>query len=129
MPCCATNDHPIFCRPLLLHGNSDKDTFFSFFFFFFFLHHLFGQVIDCPQVPVLGSDDEKALRMAMTLAFPAAPRLTCTRHLKQNFSHALADKVVLTKQDDKILLVRFLVSMTSLYMLLIRLTLLTDFST
>ncbi|GFO29255.1 hypothetical protein PoB_005576000 [Plakobranchus ocellatus] len=27
----STNDHSIFCGPLLLHGNSDKDTFFSFF--------------------------------------------------------------------------------------------------
>ena len=90
----ATNDHPIFCGPLLLHENSDKDTFL-----FLFLHHLFGQVIDCPQVPVLGCDYEKVLKMALALAFPAAPRLTCTRHLKQNFSHALADKVGLTKQE------------------------------
>ena len=33
----------------------------------------------------------------MTLAFPSAPRLTCTRHLKQNFSNTLADKVGLSK--------------------------------
>ncbi|KAK3800252.1 hypothetical protein RRG08_018862 [Elysia crispata] len=54
------------------------------------------------QVPVLECDDEKALKMAMALAlnFPSAPRPTCTRHLKQNFSHALADKVGLTKQEQ-----------------------------
>ena len=59
-------------------------------------------MIDCPQVPVLECDDEKALKMAMALAlnFPSAPRPTCTRHLKQNFSHALADKVGLTKQEQ-----------------------------
>ncbi|GFO15308.1 hypothetical protein PoB_004181300 [Plakobranchus ocellatus] len=27
----STNDHSIFCGPLLIHGNSDKDTFFFFF--------------------------------------------------------------------------------------------------
>ncbi|GFO49611.1 hypothetical protein PoB_007611600 [Plakobranchus ocellatus] len=89
----STNDHPIFCGPLLFHGNSDKDTFFLF------LHHLFGQLMDCPQVPILGSDDEKALKHAMALAFPQAARLTCTRHLKQNFSHTLADKVGLPSQE------------------------------
>ncbi|GFO19372.1 hypothetical protein PoB_004587700 [Plakobranchus ocellatus] len=44
----STNDHPIFCGPLLL---------------------------------------------------PQAPRLTCTRHLRQNFSHTLADKAGLPKQE------------------------------
>ena len=73
--------------------------FFPFFFFFFFLHHLFGQLIDCPHEPVLGGDDEKALKIAMILVFPAAVRLTCIRHFKQNFSHALADKVGLKKQE------------------------------
>jgi hypothetical protein len=28
----ATDDHPIFCGPIFLHGNSDTDTFFLFFF-------------------------------------------------------------------------------------------------
>ncbi|GFN94374.1 hypothetical protein PoB_002088000 [Plakobranchus ocellatus] len=55
--------------------------------------------MDCPQVPILGSDDEKALKLAMALAFPRAARLTCTRHLKQNFSHTLADKVGFPSQE------------------------------
>ncbi|GFN78806.1 hypothetical protein PoB_000531200, partial [Plakobranchus ocellatus] len=33
------------------------------------------------------------------LLLPQAPRLTCTRHLRQNFSHTLADKVGLPKQE------------------------------
>ncbi|GFR72184.1 hypothetical protein ElyMa_005699300 [Elysia marginata] len=56
-------------------------------------------LLDCPQEPVLRSDDEKALRLAMACAFPNAPRLTCTRHLKLNFSRALADKVGWPKQE------------------------------
>ncbi|GFN83541.1 hypothetical protein PoB_001004700 [Plakobranchus ocellatus] len=55
--------------------------------------------MDCPQVPILGSDDEKALKLAMALAFPRAARMTCTRHLKQSFSHTLADKVGLPSQE------------------------------
>ncbi|GFN94356.1 hypothetical protein PoB_002086200 [Plakobranchus ocellatus] len=35
----------------------------------------------------------------MALAFPQALRLTCTRRLKQNFSHSLADKVGLPSQE------------------------------
>ncbi|GFO36292.1 hypothetical protein PoB_006279700 [Plakobranchus ocellatus] len=57
--------------------------------------------MDCPQVPILGSDDEKALKLAMALAFPQAARLTCTRHLRQNFSHTLADKVGLPSHERK----------------------------
>ena len=92
-----TGAHPIFCGPLLLHGNSDKDTFFLF------LQHLSGKLLDCPQLPVLGSDEEMALRQAMALAFPHTPRLVCTRHLKKNFSNALADKVGLVKQERKMI--------------------------
>ncbi|GFO30783.1 hypothetical protein PoB_005728800 [Plakobranchus ocellatus] len=66
---------------------------------FLFLHYSFGQLMDCPQVPILGSDDEKSLKLAMALAFPQAPRLTCTRHLRQNFCHTHADKVGLPKQE------------------------------
>ena len=91
-----TGAHPIFCGPLLLHGNSDKDTFYLF------LQHLSGNPLDCPQLPVLGSDEEMALRQAMALAFPHTSRLVCTRHLKKkNFSNALADKVGLVKQERK----------------------------
>ncbi|GFO00683.1 hypothetical protein PoB_002718800 [Plakobranchus ocellatus] len=35
----------------------------------------------------------------MALAFPQAPRRTCTRHLKQNVFHTLADKVGLPSQE------------------------------
>ena len=93
-----TGAHPIFCGPLLLHGKSDKDTFYLF------LQHFPGKPLDCPQLPVLGSDEEMVLRQAMALAFPHSPRLVCTRHLeKKNFSNALADKVGLVKQERKMI--------------------------
>ena len=93
-----TGAHPIFCGPLILHGKSDIDTFYLF------LQHLSGKPLNCPQLPVLGSDGEMALRQAMALAFPHTPRLVCTRHLKKNnFSNALADKVGLVKQERKMI--------------------------
>ena len=55
--------------------------------------------MDCPQVPFLGSGDESALKLAMALAFPSAPRLTCTKDLKQDFSNTLVGKVGLPKQE------------------------------
>ncbi|GFN82620.1 hypothetical protein PoB_000912600 [Plakobranchus ocellatus] len=81
-----TDDFPVFCGPIFLHGNSDIETFFLF------LHHLSGNLASCAQCPVLGSDGEKALRQAMSLAFPKSPRLAYA-HLKKNFRHALADKL------------------------------------
>ncbi|GFO24874.1 hypothetical protein PoB_005137900 [Plakobranchus ocellatus] len=81
------DDFPIFCGPIFLHGNSDRETFFLF------LHHLSGNLGGCAQCPVLGSDEEKALRQAMSLAFPKYPRLACAQLLKKNLKHALADKV------------------------------------
>ena len=39
----------------------------------------------------------------MALAFPHTPRLVCTRHLKKNFSNALADKVGLVKQERQLI--------------------------
>ena len=82
-----TGAHPIFCGPLLLHGKSDKDTFYLF------LQHFPGKPLDCPQLPVLGSDEEMVLRQAMALAFPHSPRLVCTRHLeKKTFQMHLPTK-------------------------------------
>ena len=87
--------HPILCGPLLLHDNSDRDIFFIF------LQHLCGRLLDCAQFPVLGSDEEIALRQAMALAFPHTPRLVCTRRLKKKISNAFADKVGLIKKKKK----------------------------
>ncbi|GFO26902.1 hypothetical protein PoB_005340700 [Plakobranchus ocellatus] len=39
----------------------------------------------------------------MVLAFPQAPSLTCTRHLRQNFLHILADKVGLKQERQRFL--------------------------
>lgn len=90
-----TEDFPVFCGPMFIHGNSDKDTFFLF------LQHLAGKLSTCGQTPVglLGSDEETALRQAMLLAFPNSPRLVCAQHLEKNVKHALADKIGMNKKE------------------------------
>ena len=62
---------------------------------------LSGRLPDCAKLPILGSDEEMALRQAKVLAFPHMARLVCTRHLKKNFLNALADKVGLIKKKKE----------------------------
>lgn len=82
-----TGEHPIIAGPMFLHGNSDFKSYASFF------QLLAAELADAPSQPVTGSDDERAMRKAMNLAFPNAPKLSCTRHLKGNVVDYLRDKV------------------------------------
>ncbi|GFO14900.1 hypothetical protein PoB_004140500 [Plakobranchus ocellatus] len=88
----TTNKHPVFCKPMFLHGKSDVTTFFTFF------HHLKAQMIlsqgnENQTLPVLGSVDEKAMRIAMTKAFPDTQRLACVRHREKNLLVFMQDKI------------------------------------
>ena len=80
----GTENHPLFIGPIFIHGTSDFDTFGMFF------DYLSRQLIDCSSSPILGSDDEKAMKKAMTHAFPRSDQLVCTRHLKKNTADYLA---------------------------------------
>ncbi|XP_064098155.1 uncharacterized protein LOC135209391 [Macrobrachium nipponense] len=82
----STDDHPIMAGPIFLHGNSDTDTYFVFF------QHLAGMLVDTDVHPVLGSDEEKAIRLAFQKAFPGASMICCTRHLRNNVNEFLKDK-------------------------------------
>ncbi|GFR61238.1 hypothetical protein ElyMa_000098600 [Elysia marginata] len=73
-----TDDFLVFCGPMFLHGNSDRETFFLFF------QHIPEKLGGCAQCPVLGSGEEKALCQAMSLAFPKSPRLACSQHVKKS---------------------------------------------
>jgi hypothetical protein len=56
----------------------------------------------------LGSDEEFAMRKAMHFAFPKAERLVCTRHMKENVTRYLTDKVgVDIKKRDEIVKMLF----------------------
>ena len=52
---------------------------------------------------VIGTDDEKAMVMAIQTAFPEATHVLCTRHLVQNAKQKLTDDVD-TKSDKYVLI-------------------------
>ena len=81
-----TMEHPGFFGAFFLHDNSDFRVFSQFF------QHIALEFADSPS-PVLGSDEEKAMRNAMAFAFPDAGMLTCNRHLRGNCVNYLTDKI------------------------------------
>jgi len=68
-------------------GTSDYETYDIFF------DYLKRKLSQCSSPPVVGSDDEKAMRKAMKGAFLDSCSLVCQRHLKQNAANHLTDKV------------------------------------
>ena len=83
----GTDKHPLFIGPIFIHGTSDFDTYGMFF------DYLSRQLMDTSSPPVLGSDDEKAMRKAMKHAFPKSGQLVCVRHVQQNTIDYLTHKV------------------------------------
>ena len=57
-----------------------------------FFQHIAIEFADLPS-PVMGSDEEKAMRNAMAFAFPDESMLTCNRHLRGNCANYLTDKI------------------------------------
>ncbi|GFR90897.1 hypothetical protein ElyMa_006162000 [Elysia marginata] len=83
----TTNTHPIFIGPTLIHGNSDRKTYSTFFNF------IKQELEDAPKDPVIGSDEEMAIRIAAKSVFPTGSLISCSRHLKSNMILYLRDKV------------------------------------
>jgi len=83
----GTQNHPIMMGPMFIHGTSDYEKYSVFF------DYLKRKLSQCSSLPVLGSDDEKAMRKAMKGAFPDSYSLLCKRQLKQNAANNLTDKV------------------------------------
>ena len=83
----GTQNHPIMLGPMFIHGTSDYETYSVFF------DYLKRKMRQCSSQPVLGSDDEKAMRKAMKDAFPESGSLVCERHLKQNAADYLTNNV------------------------------------
>ena len=76
---------------MFLHGNSDRKTYSLFF------SHLSDILYDKHgQMPIFGSDEEKAMKQAIDRSFRDSQTLGCMRHLQKNLNHNLADKVGLT---------------------------------
>ena len=74
----TTGDHPLFLGPILIHGNSDFETYH------FFFSELSSRLRGVSSKPVFGFDDESALHGALRHVFHECFELYCTRHLKEN---------------------------------------------
>ena len=68
----TTNTHPLFIGPTLIHGNSDRKTYSTFF------HFIKQELEDAPKEPVIGSDEEMAIRIAAKSVFPASLHVHAT---------------------------------------------------
>ena len=96
-----SNDHPIFLGPIFLHKEARFDKYH------YFLSHINAglssqiesvDVILPPSIQI-GSNEEKSLTKAIDTVFPDAKRSLCTKHLKDNVSAYLRNKIrVKTKE-------------------------------
>jgi hypothetical protein len=90
-----SNDHPVFLGPVLLH----KEAFFEVYHYFLSqVNARLASTIDHINIRILqameiGSDDEKALTKSIQMCFPEAKRSLCTKHLKDNVSEYLKNKI------------------------------------
>ncbi|XP_035690387.1 uncharacterized protein LOC118425564 [Branchiostoma floridae] len=82
-----TGEHPIFFGPMFVHGGS-KTVDYSVFF-----DHIRSVLDSPPSMPVVGSDNERALRTAIGRAWPGCHQLYCHRHIRKNCSEYLQRKV------------------------------------
>ena len=84
-----TGDPPILLGPLMLHWDGRQQNYFRFF------SHLRGVLgIEIKNVEILmGTDDEKAMVIAIDLAFPDCKRKLCTKHIKDNLIRQMTEKI------------------------------------
>ena len=92
----STGEHPLFLGPILLHCNSNYETF-SFFFI-----HLRAVLGDHKNL-IFGTDDKQALHIAALSAFPSSKHALCTSHLKTNLTQYPINKVGVEKKARKLL--------------------------
>lgn len=90
----GTKDHPIFMGPILIHGNSDFNTYASFL-------STINASLDSENPLIIGSDDEKSIRKAIKRSFINVYRVSCERHLKENAIEYLTKKVRTNAEERK----------------------------
>ena len=90
-----SNDHSVFLGPVLLHKEASYKVFHDC------LSHVNARLVSTidhidiriTQAMEIGSDDEKALTKSIQMCFPEAKRSLCTKHLKDNLSEYLKNKI------------------------------------
>ena len=58
-----------------------------------FFHFIRQEIEGAPREPVIGSDEEMAIRKAAKSVFPTSSLIACSRHLKTNMKVYLRDKL------------------------------------
>ena len=90
-----SKEAPFFIGPIILHDNSDFETYCHF------SHHFKVKLVDTNlKKLVIGSDDERAMVKAITTAFPDT---LCTCHLRQKANQKLVDYAIDKREKDKIM--------------------------
>ena len=85
----TTREPPLFLGPAFIHDNSDVATYSMFF------SHLKTHLMDVDtENLVIGTDDDAALKKAISLTFSSSNHVPCTRHLQENTIHKLKDDTV-----------------------------------
>ncbi|XP_078689169.1 uncharacterized protein LOC144920713 [Branchiostoma floridae x Branchiostoma belcheri] len=82
-----TGEHPIFFGPIYVHGGSKTLDYSAFF------DHIRSKLGSTPSLPVVGSDNERALRLAVSRAWPGCHQLFCHRHIRKNCEDHLQKKI------------------------------------
>ena len=95
-----TGDHPIFVGPMFLHWEG------SFLSYHTFLSHVKARLSEkLKGIDIrIGSDDESGLTKAIDDVFPGITRLLCTKHIKDNISEHLKNKIGINDKDRNCLL-------------------------
>jgi hypothetical protein len=104
-----SSDHPVFLGPVFLHKEA------NFHNYHYFLSHISAKLassisdidVILPTQIEVGSDDEKALTKAIDVVFPNSKRSLCTKHLKDNITDYLKNKIGI-KTKDRIHLIDFI---------------------
>ena len=91
----TNGEPPIFIGPLMLHWDGQFTSYYKFF------THLRGVLnLNLTQVELLlGTDDEKAMTNALDATFPEANRRLCTKHIKDNVTRQLTDKIPTNRKE------------------------------
>ena len=94
-----SGENPIFPGPILLHSNSDFQTYNGF------LAHVAGRLEDGISRPMGGSDGEKAIKKAWKQNFGDDRHVNCIKqHFKKNANQYLTDKVGMNVSDRNIII-------------------------
>ncbi|CAG2210310.1 unnamed protein product [Mytilus edulis] len=92
-----TGEHPIFIGPLFLHWEGSYLNYHTFF------SHVKARIQESVKIIDLriGSDDESGLTKALddVFSYPGTTRMLCTKHMKNNISDHLKNKVGCNDKD------------------------------